>query len=258
VDILIPVLLAFIAFCLMASSVYIMNDYVDIEQDRQHPKKRFRPLASGAITKAQARGLGAILACAALGLSAYLSRDLLLILLAYGLLNIAYSFRLKHVAIVDVSIIALGFLLRVFAGGLVVGIPVSSWLIVLTFLLAMILGFGKRRGEFVALGGESQTRQSLEGYNLAFIDVSMVFMAAVTVGAYLMYTVSEEVVERIGSEQIYMTTFFVILGILRYLQLALVYQQSESPTGILLKDRFIQILLLFWILAFAYLLYGAA
>jgi len=247
--------LAFLAFCLLSSVIYILNDTVDRERDRQHPKKRERPIASGAVSLSAAATVAITLLIFVILLSWQAGGDLWIVLSAYLVINLFYSFWLKHIALLDISLIALGFLLRIFAGAVVVDIPVSRWLIVLTFLLALLLAFGKRRGEFNTQSGKTTTRPSLEGYNLAFINQAMVFLAAVIVVAYLMYTISDEVVQRIGSEDIYFTTFFVILGLLRYLQLALVYEQVESPTKVLFKDHFIQVLLLFWILSFGYLLY---
>ena len=247
--------LAFVAFCFLSSVIYILNDTVDRKRDRQHPKKRDRPIASGAVSLREAAIVAIILLIFVILLSWQAGGMLWIVLSSYLVINLFYSYWLKHIALLDISLIALGFLLRIFAGAVVVDIPVSRWLIVLTFLLALLLAFGKRRGEFNTQSGKTTTRPSLEGYNLVFINQAMVFLAAVIVVAYLMYTISDEVVQRIGSEDIYFTTFFVILGLLRYLQLALVYEQVESPTKVLFRDHFIQVLLLLWILSFGYLLY---
>lgn len=254
---LLNVVLAFVAFSFVASSLYIINDYADRSADRLHPVKKTRPLAAGTISVQTAFILFAILMIAAIVLGIYVGQSFLLIIAIYFVMNIAYTFWLKHIAIVDVCIISIGFLLRIFAGGEAAGVPISKWLVVLTFLLAMILALGKRRGEFITSGSTNgSTRKSLSGYNLAFIDSSMLFMAAITVVAYLMYTISDEVMERIGSEYIYFTTIFVILGVLRYFQQTIVFQRTESPTNFLYKDHFIQLVLLLWIATFAYLLYA--
>ena len=239
----------------MASCVYILNDLRDVAADRQHPEKQKRAIASGAITPRNAIVVSILLGVAAIGLSAWLSLPLLGVLLGYLLMNLAYSYGLRAVAIVDITIIALGFLLRVFAGGVVVGIVISHWLIVLTFLLALLLALGKRRAEY-SNHGEKLMRGSLAGYNLPFIDGAMVFLGAVTVVAYLMYTISPEVTERIGSDYVYLTSFFVVLGILRYLQLAMVYGRTEAPSKVLLSDLFLQVVLLGWGGLFGWLLYG--
>ncbi len=155
----------------------------------------------------------------------------------------------------DIALIGLGFLLRVSAGGAAAGVAVSQWLIVLTFLLALILALAKRRGEFVLEMGGGTSRRSLEGYNLPFLDASMVVCSTVAIVAYLMYCFSPEVTERIGSHHIYYTSFFAIVGILRYLQLTLVFNRTESPTWVLLHDVFLQTVLAGWLGCFVWLLY---
>ena len=247
--------LGFAAFCLIASAVYVLNDLVDAPQDRNHPDKRLRPIASGQISTRQGIFILVALLFGGTALAAYLSREMLVFSLLYFIVNVFYSFSLKHIAIVDISLIGLGFLMRVFAGGAVTGVEVSQWLIVLTFLLALILGLAKRRGEYLVETKGHTFRKALEGYNLPFLDVGMVVCSTVAIVAYLMYCFSPEVTERIGSEKIYFTAFFVIIGILRYLQLTLVYNKTESPTRALLRDGFLQIVLLGWIGSFAWLLY---
>jgi len=249
-------ILGFVAFSLTASSVYALNDLVDAPQDRNHPDKCRRPIASGAISPFQGMVLGAVWLAGGLALSAYLRPEMLIFTILYFLVNVAYSLSLKHLAIIDVSLIGLGFLLRVLAGGAVTGVAVSHWLIVLTFLLALILGLAKRRGEYLVAMGESNFRRALEGYNLPFLDMSMVVCSTVAIVAYLMYCFSPEVTQRIGSDKIFYTAFFVVVGILRYLQLTMVFGKTESPTRALLRDGFLQIVLLAWIGSFAWLLYG--
>ena len=249
-------LLGFVAFSLTASAVYALNDLVDAPQDRNHPDKCNRPIASGAISRWQGSVIMAVLLASGLSLAAYLHPEMLILSILYFVINVAYSLSLKHFAIVDVSLIGLGFLIRVLAGGAVTGVAVSHWLIVLTFLLALILGLAKRRGEYLVAMGENNFRKSLEGYNLPFLDMSMVVCSTVAVVAYLMYCFSPEVTTRMGSDKIFYTAFFVVIGVLRYLQLTLVYGKTESPTRALLRDGFLQIVLLAWIGAFAWLLYG--
>lgn len=254
--ILTDALLGFVAFSLIASAVYVLNDLVDAPQDRNHPDKCHRPIASGAIRRPEAIVILLLLLGSGAALAAFLQPQLLLIVLLYFVINVAYSFSLKHIALIDVSLIGLGFLLRVFAGGVVTGVGVSQWLIVLTFLLALILGLAKRRGEYVIMTGGHSFRKSLEGYNLPFLDVAMVVCSTVAIVAYLMYCFSPEVTSRMQSDKIFYTAFFVVLGILRYLQLTLVFNKTESPTRALLRDGFLQIVLLCWIGSFAWLLYA--
>ena len=255
-EVLLNAFLGFVAFSLTASAVYVLNDLIDAPQDRNHPDKCRRPIASGAISQQQGIYIGTVLLITGLLLSYFLRPEMLIYCVLYFAVNVAYSLSLKHFAIIDVSLIGLGFLLRVLAGGAVTGVPVSHWLIVLTFLLALILGFAKRRGEFVVAVGERNFRKALEGYNLPFLDMSIVVCSTVAVVAYLMYCFSPEVTGRIGSDQIYFTALFVVIGVLRYLQLTLVFGKTESPTRALLRDGFLQIVLLAWIGSFAWLLYG--
>ena len=246
--------LGFIAFSLFASAVYVLNDLVDAPQDRNHPDKKKRPLASGAMNTRQGIILLTALLAGGMALALRLSVEMLAYSVLYFIVNVFYSFSLKHIAIIDISLIGLGFLLRVFAGGAVTGVEVSQWLIVMTFLLALILGLAKRRGEYLVETKGHTFRKALEGYNLPFLDVGMVVCSTVAIVAYLMYCFSPEVTGRIGNK-IYFTAFFVIIGILRYLQLTLVYNKTESPTRALLRDGFLQIVLLAWIGSFAWMLY---
>ncbi len=248
--------LGFLAFSLFASAVYVLNDLVDAPQDRHHPDKRHRPLASGMVRRPAAWVLMGILLAIGAALAYWLTPALLLLCLTYVVINVLYSFSLKHIALVDISLIGMGFLLRVLAGGAVTGVAVSHWLIVMTFLLALILGLAKRRGEYIVATKGHTFRKALEGYNLPFLDVSMTVCSTVAIVAYLMYCFSPEVTSRIGSTNIFYTAFFVVLGILRYLQLALVFNRTESPTRALLRDGFLQLVLLAWVGAFVWLLYG--
>lgn len=248
-------ILGFIAFSAVASAVYIMNDLVDAPLDRLHPDKCKRPIASGQTSHLQALAIMLALLIAGGSLSAILSADMLIYSVLYFVVNIAYSFSLKHFAIIDISLIGIGFLLRVLAGGAVTGVPVSHWLIVLTFLLAMILGLAKRRGEYMVAMGENNFRKALEGYNLPFLDMAMMVCSTVAVVAYLMYCFSPDTNTPVTSDKKYYTAFFVIIGILRYLQLTLVFNKTESPTRALLRDRFLQLVLLGWIGCFVWLLY---
>lgn len=245
----------FFAFSLIASAVYALNDIVDAPQDRNHPDKCRRPIASGALKPSTAIALMVLWLGGSMFIAAVLSHELLLILTAYFMVNLAYSFGLKHFALIDVSLIGLGFLLRVFAGGAATGVGISQWLIVLTFLLALILGLAKRRGEYLVEANGQSFRKALEGYNLPFLDMSIVVCSTVAVVAYLMYCFSPEVTLRIGNDKLYYTAFFVIIGILRYLQLTLVYNKTESPVRALLRDHFLQIVLIGWLGSFAWLLY---
>ncbi len=245
----------FLVFCLTASAVYALNDLIDAPQDRHHPDKSRRPVASGRLSSAHALFWMTVWGAGGFALAAALNPALLWISIFYFAINVAYTLALKRYALIDVSLIALGFLLRVFAGGAATDTGISQWLAVLTFLLALILGLAKRRGEYLVEISGPTFRKALEGYNLPFLDMSIVVCSTVSIVAYLMYCFSPEVTGRIGSDRIYYTAFFVIMGILRYLQLTLVYNKTESPTRALLRDTFLQLILLAWIGSFAWLLY---
>jgi 4-hydroxybenzoate polyprenyltransferase len=249
-------LAAFIAFSLCASGIYILNDYRDIEDDRRHPRKKNRPLASGAVSPGTGFLLMAGLFVTGFTIMGLLSVQALLILAGYVLMNIAYSFSLKHISILDVTIIAIGFVLRLFVGAAVTGIPLSMWIIVITFLLALFLALAKRRDDvLVFLDTGEKMRRVIDGYNLQFLDGAMMVMASVVIVAYLLYTTSPEIIAKLHSRYLYLTAFFVVLGIMRYMQIAFVEQNSGSPSEVLLKDRFIQLTLLGWIGTFGWILY---
>ncbi len=248
--------IAFIAFSLTASAVYTLNDYHDIEEDRQHPKKKNRPLASGDISKPQAIVIMAVSGTVGFALMASLSLKAAGILLAYVVMNIAYSFSLKHISIVDVNIIAIGFVLRLFIGSVVTDIHLSKWIIIMTFLLALFMALAKRRDDvLIYLDTGKKMRKVIDGYNLQFLDTAMAIMASVVIVAYTIYTTSPEVVDRFHSDYLYLTSFFVILGVMRYLKIAFVHKNSGSPTRLVATDLFMQLVLLGWVLTFAWILY---
>lgn len=187
---------------------------------------------------------------------AILSLQALLILCAYIILNIAYSFHFKHVAIIDITMIATGFVLRLFVGASVTETPLSMWIVIMTFLLALFMALAKRRDDvLIFMNTGKKMRKVIDGYNLQLIDGAMIMMGSVVIMAYFLYTTSAPVVERLHSEYLYLTALFVIIGILRYLQIALVMNDSSSPTRIVLKDRLIQITILAWLASFAWIIY---
>ncbi len=250
-------LIAFAAFCCAAGGVYVLNDLKDVEEDRRHPTKKDRPLACGAIQPREAMLFMAVLLILAAWLGALLPKpDFLLILGAYLLLNVAYSFFLKHRAIIDIVCIALGFVLRVLAGGVAAAVPISHWIVILTFLLAIFLALAKRRDDLLLAAEGQNTRRSIDGYSLEFVSISMAVMAAVVIVAYILYTVSPDTIKKHGTDRLYLTGFWVVLGLLRYLQLALVENHTASPTKILLQDRFLQAVLTLWVLSFFFLIYN--
>lgn len=255
-ELLINACIAFVAFSLSASGLYILNDYHDIEEDRRHPKKKNRPLASGAISGKSALTVMGLLFLSGGTLMTSLSVQAAGILGAYVLMNIAYSFYLKHIAILDVTIIAIGFVLRLFVGSAVTVCPLSMWIIVMTFLLALFMALAKRRDDvLIFLDTGEKMRKAIDGYNLQFLDSAMMIMASVVIVAYILYATSTEIIQRLQTDRLYLTALFVILGIMRYLQIAFVRKKSGSPTQIVLKDTFMQLTILGWLVAFAWILY---
>ena len=252
---------AFIVFSLTASSIYIVNDYMDIESDKKHPEKKNRPLASGAISKSPAVGIFVFLLLSVVTLiffgESYFQVSFwkfAIIIATYFVMNLLYTFKLKHVAIIDVCIIAMGFVLRVLAGGYATGIPISQWAILLTFLLALVLAIGKRRGELINAQISGKTRRSLDGYNVQFSDIALSISVTLAIVSYLMFTVTPEVQEKFGMKVFY-TFIFVVFAFLRYLQQTLVYNRTESPTKIVYKDHYIQVTIALWAITFMMLIY---
>jgi 4-hydroxybenzoate polyprenyltransferase len=255
---LIHLLIGFVSFSCAASAIYIVNDYRDIEDDRRHPIKRKRPLAAGTVSIQTAL----ILSIALLVLSittAWLadsSGRFLIIIGIYLLMNLAYTFYLKNISILDIMIVAAGFVLRVKAGGILADVELSLWLNMMVFLLAMFLAIAKRRDDtLLKLQTGDEMRKSIKGYNIEYLNTMLGLFAAIIIMAYLMYCASPITYERLKTHHLYYTSIFVIAAMMRYLQLALVQNKAGSPTEILFKDRFIQITMILWIASFYAILY---
>jgi len=254
--------LAFVAFCGLAGAVYLWNDVADVEQDRLHPKKRKRPIAAGELSIRTAT-LGAVaLVALSLSLAFWLEARVGLCALLYLCLNLAYSFGLKHVVILDVLSLALGFVLRALAGGLVIDAPVTEWLLVMTLLLALFLGLAKRRHEITSLGeGASSHRAILAEYSPYLIDQMTSVVTASVVTAYTFYTLSPETVQKFGTAKLSWTLPLVLYGIFRYLYLVHQKDQGDSPTDLLLTDRPLLATVALWVIlviAIVYTAHGAA
>jgi len=247
--------IGFLLFSLLASAVYIYNDLKDIEEDKVHPKKCFRPLASGAISKTQAILVMSLLILVSLGIAYYINKTLAGVLTSYLVLNISYSSYFKHIAILDIFIIATGFVLRLVVGSVTTTTELTMWIILMTFLLALFLGLAKRRDDVLLASEGLKIRKNIDGYNLEFVNAAMVIMASVVIVSYIFYTISAEVQEKFQSKFLYLTVVFVILGIMRYMQITFVENKSGSPSTILLKDRFLQISILAWIILFVFIIY---
>jgi 4-hydroxybenzoate polyprenyltransferase len=248
--------LGMLAFNFAASGIYILNDYCDRAVDRLHPEKCKRPLASGAIPTSWAFLLMALCLVAGLVLAGVVQPIFVGLLGLYMILNLGYSFGLKHVPILDIFIIAIGFVLRVLAGGVIAAVPVSQWLVVMVFLLSLFLGLAKRRDDLLIHDiSRLDVRQVIKYYNHEFVNACIVMVSGIIMVAYLMYTLSPPVMERLGSYHLYYTSVFVIAGIMRYLQLIYVDNKTGSPTEVLYTDRFVQLAILLWILSFLVIIY---
>lgn len=252
-------LVAFICFCLASSSIYILNDIVDCKTDRRHPVKRLRPIASGRVSVTVAAPLSALLSGVGLTLSRWMlpvSPGVTWTIAAYIALNLLYSYWLKHFAIIDVMVIAAGFVLRVLCGGFACAVQVSPWLSVMVFMLTLFIAFAKRRDDLLKINaGKNVTRRSVAGYTIGFIDQTMSLLAAAMIVAYIIYTLQPDVMERFGSQYVYLTTLFVIAGILRYLQTAIVRNDSGRPTEQIYTDPFLISCVVCWIVSFIIIIY---
>jgi decaprenyl-phosphate phosphoribosyltransferase len=238
---------AFFVFCLLAGAVYTINDLADREADALHPVKRFRPIARGQVSVTWARVLWVVLLLVALGGAAAGSLPFLLSAAAYFALNVAYSSKLKHVAYVDVGCIAGGFVLRVMAGGYAAYVHVSAYLLVCTALLALFLGFGKRRHELTSVKRKRRQRAALESYSRRVLDVMLAVTAAATFGVYLAYTLDSKTIALFHNPHLWVSSVLVALGMWRFLHLVRHRPEAESPTQVMLSDGPFVAILLGWV-----------
>lgn len=259
-DVLLSAVIAFFAYSFAASGIYCLNDIIDVEADRKHPKKCKRPIAAGRVSKAMAFGLIAmcmvVSSVMVMALETHAKWKVAAVIVIYFVMNIAYCLKLKQKAIVDVFIIAVGFVLRIFVGGFATDIELSQWIVLMTFLLALFLAFAKRRDDVVIYEDTGVlARKNVNRYNLSFMNQVIGVVASITMVCYILYTVSPEVMERMGSRYVYLTSIFVLAGIIRYLQLTIVDVKSGSPTKVLMRDRFVQYCIAGWILSFILIIY---
>ena len=251
--------IAFFAYSFAASSIYCFNDIYDVEADRRHPVKCHRPIASGAVSVKQAYGLMILMLALSIGFSSLLDGwETMSIIFFYWCLNLGYCAKFKQYAIIDVCIVAFGFVLRLLAGGVATGVVLSKWIVLMTFLITLFMSFAKRRDDVIRMEKTGEApRKNTSRYNLTFINQAITITASVTLVCYIMYTVSPEVLEHFHTDKLYLTTVFVLVGLLRYIQIAVVDQQSGDPTKILLRDRITQVIVIAWLAAFLFLIYIA-
>ena len=248
--------LAFIAFCAASSVMYLLNDLIDIENDRLHPEKSKRPLASGALRVSSAYILMIVLGSVSLGLGVSLGWRFLAILIGYLVLTVLYTFQLKNVVIIDVLVIALGFVMRAIAGAFALSVSFSHWLVVCTLFLALLLAISKRRYEMNFLSDAALHREVLGHYTISYLDSINMLVAGATLITYTIYTCATEVVTRLGTDELYLTLPFVVYGLFRYLYLVQNGFDGGDPSRTLLKDRPLGITVMLWGLACIAIIYG--
>ncbi|MDD3363614.1 MAG: decaprenyl-phosphate phosphoribosyltransferase [Syntrophomonas sp.] len=246
----------FICFCLMSSSVYIFNDIKDIEQDKVHPRKKFRPIAAGQISPRIASMIMVILIILSLGLAIHFTPNAFtIVLVLYLLNNILYTIWVKHIVILDVMSLSLGFFLRVYSGAVVIRVEASDWLLIFTALLTLFLGFGKRRSELELIKDAVDHRTVLQYYSIKYIDQMIGIVTAGLILAYMLYTLSPETVEHFGTKGLVLTVPFVLYGVFRYLYLIYVKSEGEDPTKLSYQDKPILITVVIWLIAVIAIIY---
>jgi len=247
---------AFVVFCAVSSASYALNDILDREADRHHPEKRSRPLASGELSVGEAAAMAAVLGAAGIGLSLTLGGGFFAIIGLYIALQFFYSGYAKQIVIADVIAIAIGFVLRAYAGGVAIGVPVSPWLVFITFVLALFLALGRRRQELGMLGDDAIThRGPLGEYSVRLIDQMISIVGSATLVGYMIYTATPSVAARLHTEHLFLTVPFVAFGLLRYLYLVSECDEGGDPARLVMRDRPLQISIALWILADLLLLY---
>jgi 4-hydroxybenzoate polyprenyltransferase len=249
---------AFLAFCAAASAVYIINDMADVDADRMHPDKRHRPLASGALSVAEATAAMVAALVVTAALTAGMPPAFTGLLAGYVVLNVGYSLKLKDVVLLDVFTIAAGFMLRVVGGAAAIGVPVSSWIVLCTLFISLFLGGAKRRGEIMRLREDAAAaeRKVLRVYSVSFLDQLLTITAAGAVISYALYTVAPRTVEAFGTDKLIYTTIFVLFGVFRYLHLAHTSKSTENPTNTVTSDPVILVVVVLWIVACVLIIYG--
>lgn len=246
----------FFIFSLVTSAVYIFNDLIDVEKDKLHPEKSQRPLPSGKLSRQYAIYSSLFLALLSLVLSSVLQPSFTFFLFAYIVLNVLYTIYLKNVVVLDIMAIALGFVLRIYAGAVLINVPVSEWLILCTILIALFLGFSKRRAELITLELNANIHRSvLSHYNPQFLDQMISIVTASTVMSYALYTISDETVAKFGTRNLMYTIPYVLYGIFRYLYLVHKLEKGGNPTLTLIKDIPMIINLILWIITVSVIIY---
>ena len=249
--------IATLIFSMLASSIYIVNDWCDIEADRAHPEKKQRPLAAGTVTKPVAALMvaGLILGAVFLLMLLNASTGLIVVLVIYVIQSVAYSFGLKHVPLLEMFLVASGYILRVIAGCFVLGVEPSGWILLTTGLLSLLITVGKRRADLTAAIEAERFRKSLRDYTVTYLDQLMSACAAMAVMAYVLFTISDYAIERFGEYYLFETSVFVVFGVFRYLQIVAQPGAGGDPTTIVVRDTPLMICVLLWAVSLLAILY---
>jgi 4-hydroxybenzoate polyprenyltransferase len=253
---LVDTFIVFIGFCLTTSFVYIINDIFDKDFDLNHPIKSKRPIASGIISIKFALFIGITFLFLGLIIISSISISSFYISLFYVILNFAYSLKLKQIAIIDFVVVSFGFVLRLLIGSMVSDIELTQWIVIMVFLLSLFIAIAKRRDDVYIFENQKKiNRKVVSQYSISFMDKSITIISSILIMSYLLFISSSDVIERYNNSYLYITFIPVLIGILRYNQIVYVFNKASSPIKLLLKDTFLQICLLSWILMFAFIIY---
>ncbi|MFC2134893.1 decaprenyl-phosphate phosphoribosyltransferase [Bacteroidota bacterium] len=255
VEYVVQVLLAFLAFSIVSSMVYVVNDLFDIESDKLHPKKKFRPLASGKISKDKANVVVGILAVLFILAMQMFNWQFNVVLISYVVLNILYTLMLKNIVIIDIISIGAGFMLRVIGGAYVIDVYVSNWLILTALFISLFLAVMKRRAEIAIVMNENDTRKVLQDYSLGFIDQIATISSGAVIICYALYSVSDRAIEAFNTDKLIFTVIFVIFGIFRYMYLVHKKSHGESSIEIMISDLPMLLNILFYFITITLIIY---
>ena len=253
---IINVLIVFIAFCLLASAIYILNDIFDKDKDQNHPIKKHRPIAQNSISIKKAYCLFGLFSIISLIIALYLNINTFIVFSLYLILNILYSIKFKNLVIFDVFFIALGFVLRVYAGAFVISISVSHWIILTTFFISLFLGFGKRRSEYILLKDNLLPKRSvLNLYSEKLLTIFIIISLTLTIIMYALYTISPATINKFNHDNLIYTVPIVVYGIFRYLYLIFVKSNEDDVTEIVIKDKLLLSVIIIWFISVIFLIY---
>lgn len=249
-------IITFIVFSIIASGIYIFNDINDVEEDRKHYSKKYRPIASNKISIKNAYIIMIIMLATGFILAYWIDVKIFELMFVYAIINILYTIKLKQITIIDTFIIATGFVIRIYVGSVSSHVTPSMWIILITFLLALFLALSKRKDDLIVFEKTGElTRKNIHGYTVEFLNLSMVMMASIVIVSYILYITSVVNISMKYGDSLYLTVIFVLLGIMRYLQINIVVDKNKSPTEIIYSDKIIQFSIICWIIMLFFIMY---